>query len=189
MRVTDTQDTPALDYLSLSEAKAYLRVDHSDEDALIEDLIQVASDYVATASNTSWKGRTAYGYLEDWVNADFPVGPVNSVTSVEYKASGDTYTTLSTSNYFVRLLPHPARIAFQNYPSLEPDAYDRIRISFTYGYSGEDVSPHPTPYQYKQAMRMLVSHWYDFRGVVVDTMRVQHIPTNVESLISTFRQL
>lgn len=189
MRIRDTSDAPALDYVSLADTKAYLRVDGTSEDDLIEDLIQVACDQVSAEANTSWKTRNAYGYLEDWVNCDFPVGPVTSVTAVEYKANGDTYTTLDTSKYFLRLNSHPARIAFQNFPSLETDAYERIRITFTYGFTSPGSGDHPTPVQFKQAVMMLVSHMYDYRGPIVDAMRIQSVPRNVDSLVSTFRQL
>lgn len=189
MRVVDTSDAPALDYVSRADAKSYLRVDHSNDDDLIDDLIQVAADQVSAQANTSWKTRQAHGYLEDWLNADFPVGPLTAIRSVKYKGgSSDSYTTLDSSKYFFKLNTHPARIGFQNYPSLNPDAYERIQIAFDYGYTGPSASPYPTPPQFRQAILMLVSHYYDYRTPVTEA-RISAVPFNVESLINTIRHL
>ena len=189
MRVRDTSDAPALDLVSLADAKAYLRVDTSAEDDLIEDLIQVASDQIAAETNTRWKSVNAYGYLEDFVSAAFPVGPVTAITAVEYKASGDTYTTLPTSKYHFAIETHPARIVFDDLPSLEPDAMERIRITFTYGFTSPNTAPHPTPPQYAQAIKMLTAHLYDFRSPVYAGQKITEVPMGVKNLINVIRQL
>lgn len=186
MRHKDTSDISALDLVNLADTKAYLRVDHTADDDLIEDLIQVATEQVQSMTNTRIKSVTAYGFLEHFKDSDFPVGPVTAVSAVEYKASGDTYSTLDTSRYHIRISTHPARIEFDNTPSLDEDALERVRISFTYGYGTAD---HPRPAQFAQAVKMLVAHYYDNRSPVATGLTPRAVPLHVESLISTFRFL
>lgn len=186
MKIRNSSDAPALDLVSLAEAKNYLKVDASDDNDLIEDLIQTASDHIADSANTCWKAREAYGYMESWTACRFPVGPVILVNAVEYKASGDTYVTMPTSMYSIAVNTYPAYIKFHDFPSLEPEALERIRISFQYGH---DNSTHLRPPQYKQAILALVAHFYDYRNPVQTGGVVRQIPLHVESLISTFRYL
>lgn len=186
MKVQNRSDGPALDLVSLATAKNYLRVDSTDDDDLIEALIQTASDQIGDSANTAWKEREAYGYLESWQHARFPIGPVTAVTAVEYKGSGDTYTTLATSKYSVAINTYPAVIQFYNFPALEVEALERIRISFRYGH---DNVTHLRPPQYAQAILNLVAHFYDYRNPVQTGGVVRQIPLHVESLISTFRYL
>jgi uncharacterized phiE125 gp8 family phage protein len=187
MKVRPTQDNPALDLLSLADAKAYLRVDHSSDDNLIEDLVQVAVDHVVATANTRWKSTTAYGYLEGFFYSRFPVGPVTAVTAVEYIAQGGTtYTTLPTGKYYYSIQGGQAWIQFHNYPALKTEAAERVRISFTYGYDG---SIYQRPTQLKQAAKMMVAHLYDNRLPVVVGPRMNTMPFHVEALTSTFRYL
>jgi len=188
MKVRVTQDAPALDLLSLADAKAYLRVDHSSDDDLIEDLIQVAVDQVSDIANTRWKSSTAYGYLEGFHTATFPVGPVTAVTAVEYIAQGDTtYSTLATTKYYYSILAGQACIYFHDYPSVETEAAERVRISFTYGY--DSGATYQRPSQLLMAAKMMVAHLYDNRLPVAVGPRVNAMPFHIEALTNTFRYL
>ena len=186
MRVQDRDTTSPLDVISVADAKTYMRVDHSADDALIEDLIVAANAQVEAMANTKVRALNAYAYLDDFRNSDFPVGPVVSIGLVEYKASGDTYTTLDTSKYWFSLTSHPARIEFDAYPDLEDEALDRVRISFEYGF---DNVNHMRPSQYKQAVLILVTHLYENRSPVVMGATPKAVPMSLEALVSTFRQL
>lgn len=187
MKVRDQSSADALDFLSLADAKAYLRVDHSSDDDLIEDLIQVAVDQVTNMANTRWKSIAAYGYLEGFYDSRFPVGPVVSITSVEYIPQGaNTYSTLPTTNYYYALNGGQAHIYFHNYPALETEIAERVRINFQYGY---DNTTHIRPSQMKQAAKMMVAHMYDNRLPVVVGPRMQSMPFHVEALASMFRYL
>lgn len=187
MVIRETSDAPGGDLIPLADAKAYLRVDHSSDDTLIQELVNVAVTQVSDMANTRWKTVQAYGYLEDFYNCRFPVGPVTAITAVHYKRSGDgAYTVLPTSKYYYSLEGVGARIAFDNYPSLEEDAYERVRITFSYGY---DASVQHRPPQLKQAAFLLLSHYYDNRTAVSFTGRPQVVPMAVDSLVSTFRYL
>lgn len=186
MRIQDTSDITVADLVPLADVKDYLRVDGTDEDDLIGDLMDAACAQVQDMTNTRIKTVQAYGFLEGFFNSDFPVGQVNSVTAVHYKASGDTYTELDSSKWYTRLTGTPARIQFVNYPSLEPDALHRVRITFSYGY---DDSAFLRPKQYAMSIKMLVAHMYDNRLPAVVGRSIGTVPLHVESLISTFRHL
>ena len=186
MLVQDTSTIQAGDLFPLADVKAFLRVDGTDDDDLIGELTQVATEQVQAMSNTRAKTVQAYGYLEHFHNSNFPVGPVVIISAVHYKASGDTYTELSASKYHYKLTTQPGRIEFINYPSLEPDALHRVRITFQYGY---DQSQYFRPAQYKQAVMMLVAHMYDNRMPAVVGRSIGVMPMHVEALVSTFRQL
>lgn len=187
MVVRTTVAADAADLINLNEAKEYLRVSGSDEDSLITDLVQVAVDQVEAMANTSYKAVVAYGYLEHFQNCRFPVGPVTEVSEVHYKPSGsETYSLLSTNFYYVSTEGSAARIAFHEYPSLEEDAYERIRITFSYGYDG---TTHLRPTQLRQAALLYLTHLYDNRTAVSFTGRPQVVPMGVDALVSTFRHL
>lgn len=101
--------------VSLAQAKRQLRVDHSDDDTLINSLIGVAVDYcqMVTASRFAMGtyrldldrfpeyGRISTHYCLDDTREQIilPIGPVNSVTSITYKDSDGTSQTWSSSEY------------------------------------------------------------------------------------------
>ena len=186
MRYRDVGEGSALDLVNLAETKDYLRVDTSDDDALITRLIEAAAEQVASMTNTQIKPIEAYGYLEHFRNADFPVGPVTAVTSVEYKASGNTYTTLDTGSYHLRINTHPARIEFDNPPNLDDDQLERVRISFRYGVG---TAEHPRKEAHILAVRMLAAHYYDNRSPVSTGPVPRAVPMHVEALINPLRKL
>ena len=186
MRFRDISTGTALEFVPLADTKAYLRVDSSDEDSLIQELIEAAARQISAMTNTQIKAIEAYGYLEDFENADFPVGPVTEVTKVEYKASGNTYTELPTSNYRLAINTHPARIQFENAPSLDSDELERVRISFKYGVG---TTEHPRPETYALACKMLVAHYYDNRSPVSTGPAPRPVPLHVEALINPLRKL
>lgn len=186
MRVQDRDITSPLTVVSVADAKAYLRVDHSADDSLIEDLIAAANSQVEDMANTRIRSLAAYGFLQNFTDSDFPVGPVTAISAVHYKASGETYTLLPTTKYYYSLGTHPARIHFDNYPDLEDEALERVRISFEYGF---DNVNHMRPVQFKQAVLMLVTHLYENRSPVTIGPAPKTVPLSVESLVSTFRQL
>ena len=86
--------TPTLDsVITVADLKAHLRVDHSDEDTLITSLRDAAISWIEDYCNTRLGDVTAVGYIDYFYNARFPIGPVNSISSVTYTdANGDTQT-------------------------------------------------------------------------------------------------
>lgn len=98
-RITD----PAVEPVTLAEAKLYLRVDHSDEDTLISELIvtarQAAENYLQQSLITQeWKMS-----LDDYAPSTLPIpmGPVQAVDSVVSITRLAVSTTLSVEGYYL----------------------------------------------------------------------------------------
>lgn len=179
---------PAATPVSLSEAKAHLRVDGSDEDSLIGDLIDAAVAHfdglgilgraMVTQSWAEWVGN-APGQVR------LPIGPFQSLTSVEYYDSDNTLQTATLGNFetrldgdFVRVLPKSG--------NAWPGAYNRpdaIKITYVAGFgdAGSDV-----PQSIRQAILMTVAHWYEHR-MAVSEASLKEVPMAVDALIGAER--
>src|SRR5512139_2523227 len=97
--------SPTKEPVTLSQAKAHLRVDASDDDALIESLITVAREHVENITRRALFTQKWDYSLKGWPCSDafkLPFGNLFSVTSVKWKDDDGTETTLTvTTDYLV----------------------------------------------------------------------------------------
>jgi len=184
MMTVEITGTPTLDsVITVADLKAHLRVDHSDEDTLITSLRGAAISWIEDYCNTRLGDVTAVGYIDHFYNARFPIGPVNSISSVTYKdAAGDTQT-LATTKYWYDIKTKSARITFDNVPDLYDDTFHAVQINMNIGYAEADV---PEPILH--AIRLLVGHLYENRQQVSRT-NVYELPLGIHSLVSPYRNI
>ena len=155
MRIKITGSASLDDIVTVANLKAFLRVDHSDEDTYITALRQVAINYIETITDTRLGDVSAVGYLDSWYPATFPVGPVQSISSITYLSTANTTQTLGASFYYTDINVQPARIRFVSPPDLYDDALDRVQINMVIGFP-EDSIPPPTIH----AVRLLYGQLY-----------------------------
>lgn len=99
--------------VNLSEAKAWLKVEHNEEDALILDLIRSAREVAEHDTGLALLTQTINQYHDAWPCDRIiylEVSPLATVTSVKYRDSAGTYQTFSSSNYTVDAISQPPRI-------------------------------------------------------------------------------
>lgn len=184
MRVKIT-GTPSLDdIITVANLKAFLRVDHSDEDTYITALRQVAISYVETIADTRLGDVSAVGYLDSWMPASFPIGPVQSISSVTYLSTANTTQTLGASFYYSDLNTSPARIRFVSPPDLYDDALARVQINMVVGHPEASI---PTPMI--QAVRLLVGHLYENRQEEITGSITARLKVGIDALVSPYRTL
>jgi len=162
-----TEITAAATYpVTTTEAKNYLRVDITDDDTLIENLIKAATEYTERYTAQSYVQRTYRADLawfadEVWL----PHGPVRSISSVKYydNASPETLQTWASTNYTLH-----NDILYRNdgvsYPTIGSQP-DNVQITYVAGW--DDDSPQVLPEAVRQAILMLVGDMYENREAQV----------------------
>lgn len=196
---------PSTDPVTLAEAKAHLRVAISDDDGLIAGYILAARHWVEGEIHRPIVSRM-YDYTIDygwphrcgkhWI--DLPLPPLRSVRSVSYvDASG--VTQILATNQYTPMANRPRGLIVPTYDATWPDVrsqVEAITVRFVAGYTDftdTSTSPNATvtgpgiPDDIRQALLLLVGHWYENRETVVIGQAPAEVPMAVESIISGYR--
>ncbi|EKF40634.1 hypothetical protein NA8A_19835 [Nitratireductor indicus C115] len=178
---------PAVEPVTLSEVKAHLRIDHTQEDGLIEGLIRAARQEVERATGQALIDQAWRLVLDDWPPQDTvflrrtPVKAVLAVTLFDADGAG---SVIDPATYLLDSVSLPARLHFSRRP-LEPgQALNGIEIDFSAGYgeAGTDV-----PDLLRRAILMLTGHWYEFRAQYGVADQPVSLPQGFQRLIDAFR--
>lgn len=182
---------PAVEPISTAEAKLHLRVDHSDEDALIARLITAARKDVETYTRRALITQTQKLVLDDWPYIPFKLlmPPLQSVTSIQYTTRLGSALTFAASNYVVDIYSTPGRLTLADGASWPGDTLREmagITITYVCGY-GTESSAVPEPI--RQAILLLVGHYYENREAVLSAVgaNVQLLPMGIDSLLAEYR--
>lgn len=177
---------PATDLVSLTEAKAQLRVDHTDEDTYITALVSTATAAVEEMSGLALITQTWSLSQNGAVDRVYlPTTPVQSIDSITYYDRDEVQQTGTVANFHLFSDIYRAWVEPKDNQDW-PDVFDRpdaLTISFVAGYgAASDV-----PSELKQATLMLLTHWYDQRASVTEKA-MQEVPYSVGSLVGLYRK-
>lgn len=181
---------PTSEPVTTAQAKTHLRVNHSDDDTLIDSMILRARAAVEEYTRRQLLTATYKVFLDGWPDViKLPKPPLQSVTHVKYYDSTNTLQTWSSANYQVDIYSYPARIVPVQGVSW-PTIYSRlnpIEIQFVCGHlnTGADL----VPYQAVLAMLQLLSHWYEMREATISGMTVSEVPMSAQMLMDQIRIL
>jgi len=159
---------PASEPVTVPEAKLHCRVDIDDDDSWFSDAIAAARLYCETASGRLFVTQTVQQY---W--CEFPEcgtlrlegTPLASVTSVTYVSNVDGSTvTVAADQYLIDQVSDPACIvpAFGKFWPACREQRNSVCVEYVVGVAAGSVDK-----RVKQAILMLVAHWYRNRETVV----------------------
>lgn len=153
---------PATEPVTLAEAKLHLRVDHSDEDALVSRLIVAARRWCEDFHGRAWIARTVRLKLERFPVAaiTLPFPPIQSVTSIQYTRSDGTAVVIAPAAYRV-LTGEPAQVLPVNgWPadSLAPGL--PVVVEYQAGYGDATAVPEDA----KAALLLILGSLYENRS-------------------------
>ena len=181
---------PATEPVSLAEAKLHLRVDHADEDVMILSLIAAARLHLEHVLGRAFITQAWLYLFDDWpagYAVNLPLAPIQSIVSVKVYDEADVATTLSPSFYLLDGLSVPPRLVRRS-----PSAFPRpgriangVEVSFIAGH-GSLASEVPAPL--RQAILLLVAHWYEHRQPVEIGIERETLPVAVLDLVAPFRR-
>jgi len=180
---------PAVQVVTLAEAKDHLKIEFDDHDALITALIDAATSQVDGAAGIgsalitqTW--RLSFDY---WPSSpiQIPLGPVQSVTSITYVDGSGATQTWSPAGYQVDVDGAVARIVpaySTTWPvaRLQPGA---IKITFVAGYG---PSANDVPADLKAAIKLLIGHLFANREAASDKA-IAALPFGVEAILNRYR--
>lgn len=195
--ITTTAATTAA--LTLADAKRHLNVSSTADDTYIGDLVTAATDMLEARCNRCFVTQTRKLTMDSfndsrYVHTDtrrsqartiFPRrSPVKSVSSITYVATSGTTTTISSSDYVVSTGDSPARITEglgATWPVTYGDANDVV-VTYVAGHSTVSTG---VPGRVKQAIRMLVGHWYRNREAVLQGTISKEIELSLDALLES----
>jgi len=151
--------------VSVNDVKSFLRLDDvsSEEDILIEALINSATDIVSGITGRTLLTQTYKIYLDKLPTTDLllPVAPVISISSITYQDSNNATQTLDSSLYYLdnkALGPTLSRAYNQTFPTTYPEK-NAVTITLSAGYgSGSSV-----PETIRHCIKLIVAHFYERR--------------------------
>jgi len=181
---------PTIEPVTLNQAKAHLRVTGNDDNDYIESLIQMAREVTEDLTGRAIITQTWKAFYSDWPSDDFfklPLPKLQSVTHVKYKGTTGTQTTWASAEYIVDTDREPGRVSLdynESWPSatLYPNLPIEIQFICGYGATAEDV-----PAALKQAMLLLINHFYQARSPIQYGGTVADVPWTYKQLLYNYR--
>jgi uncharacterized phiE125 gp8 family phage protein len=180
--------------ITLAEAKEHLRVNTTDNDDYITNLITVARQRVEEITNRKLMPQTWKVYYDAWPSSgdnydhiDLPYPPLSTVpsTGIVYTNSDGDSTTFSSTAWASDTVSEPGRVVLEyddDWPTETLHNRNPIAIEFQCGYSGSTAVPE----RIKQAIKIILAELYEQREISVVG---QSVYTNsiVENLLSDYR--
>jgi uncharacterized phiE125 gp8 family phage protein len=174
--------------VSVNDCKLDLRIDHNEDDLLIESYIMAASELCSEIVgkkliNETWK----YSFQTVGFNnvVELPLLPVSSISEIQYYDSDNASQTLTISDFYLFNYDDVAIVE----PKLNvtwPATYSRkdaFSISFVAGFGSDSTV---VPESVKRAIRLIVAHWYEHRTSASE-VNLNEIPYGVHHLLSIDR--
>lgn len=180
-------DPPVAEPVSPAEAKAHMRVETADEDALIGDLIAIARAHLEAETGLALLTQRWRLYLDVWPRGTAVLlrrTPVQAVEAIAvYDADG---LPVAVDPGAARLdgISRPARLHLSE-PPAPSQALNGIEIDFRAGFGDTAAA---VPSALKQAIRMHVAHLHAFRGAVAPADQPVSVPEGYDRLLAPFRR-
>jgi uncharacterized phiE125 gp8 family phage protein len=149
--------------VSLETAKAYLRVDGTLEDVLIQGLVSAAREQGEELARRAFVTQTWEQTEDAWpANRVLKLyrPPLQSVTSVKYIDRAGVEATWT--DYRVDTRSAPGAVLFNTLPGASLQETGAITVRFVAGYGAVDTVPE----RIKNAILQLVAQWYENRSAV-----------------------
>jgi uncharacterized phiE125 gp8 family phage protein len=172
---------PAVEPVLVAEAKAHLRLDGGAEDDLVGALIVAARVMVESEIRRVLITQSWRAIVEGWPEEGLmlPVTPAIGVDELRAIDADGAATVLDPENYEFDVADGSVAI--------DPVAgADRYEIDFFAGYgaSGVDV-----PQPLRQAIRLLVTHWYEHRSATIMGDTSAATPLGYRELVAPYRRI
>lgn len=178
---------PAEEPVSLVEAKAFLKVDDTAEDALISTLIGAARLHVESVTGKALLAQSWRVVLDSWPEGGvvkLPVSPLLSVTGIAAIDENGGSHEIALAQFLSepdRLIVPPVVIGM---PALR--TRQGLEIDYVAGFGAE---PADVPADLRQALLGLVAHWYEHRDAVIVAGSGAIVPSGFDRAVAGYKRV
>lgn len=193
---------PSTEPVSLAEAKRQCRVHTSDTtyDAEIQAYLNAAISHLDGPDGVLQRAlepQTWDLFLDEFSDTiELPLRPVISVDTILYYDTDGIQQGVNEDSYTVDLASESAWVVPNSdfsWPETQ-DSINAVQIRFTAGYEGElDSGSYvsATPDAIRQAILLLVAHWFSHRSAVemVSSGDLVNVPLAFDALVGPYKRL
>ena len=194
---------PALEPVSLPEAKAHLRVDGTAEDALIQSLIVTSRLHVEAALGLALVTQSWSWLIDRWprltargagagpaqaaaLRVALPLRPVQAIAHVKLWHDDGSSTLVDPARFYLDGQAQPARLVWLGGALPGPGRpANGIDIAFTAGFGAAAAD---VPATIRHALLLLVAHWYEHREPVEIGSGINAVPPMASELLAPYRR-
>jgi len=178
MRQIEIVSTTGSELITTSDVKDYVRIDTTADDTLIDRMIVQAriwcENYISrdiVAKSRKYYLDKAEGFIQ------IPFAPVATITSVTVQGSSAEYQEKGLNKEQIILTSGVNQVLSGSNTSFAME----VLITYTTAGLSDDLI--------KQALLQMVSTYYDNRTDFIQGKNVNEIPTNVKSILSSYKQM
>jgi uncharacterized phiE125 gp8 family phage protein len=178
---------PASEPVSLAEAKAHLRVVHSDDDQLIASLITAARRVVEARTGLCLIAQDWMCFRDDWPEdgvIELPVAPLRAVEEIGVYGEDGQKAVIDPAHYIVDAASRPARVMLRG-SRLWPRPGRVVNGIGIRAEAGFGPLPEDVPQPLRQAVLLLVAYVFAQRGEETGG----GLPVNLGALLSPYRRV
>jgi uncharacterized phiE125 gp8 family phage protein len=183
---------PAVEPVTLAEAKAHLRVDIATDDALITSIIKAAREWCEeyldrSLVHTQWTMRMD-SFPHEFVLPRPPMATSGTVTAttITYTLETQSVETLDPATYRVDRHDTPGRIRVVYAGTWPAHLFDENSVTVTW-YGGYGADGTSVPAAIRSAMLMIISSLYEHRTAVLTGTISKEIEFGVKSMLDAHR--
>lgn len=182
---------PAAEPVTLAEAKAFLRVDGTDEDAFISTLVTAARLHAESVTGRamitqSW--RVALDAFPLSRRIALPVAPLQALIEIRAYDVDGAATQLTLAEFQPENGAAPASlfvpVAASGMPGVRE--HDAIEIDYVAGYGD---APEDVPADLRHAVLTLIGFWFEHRDAVIVAGSGSVVPAGFDRLIAPYKAI
>jgi uncharacterized phiE125 gp8 family phage protein len=171
---------PTVEPVTVAEAKLHCRILGSDEDSVLSGFISAAREYAEAYHCKAYATKTITAVADSLVSAySLPVQPVSSITSITIKDSSsskiDITSKFELDEFTGEIILKPS----EDLPSIGLYHINPVEIVYKAGAEPSKKT--------KQAMLLLIGHWFENREEVVVGQQSFSVPMAAEALLQQER--
>lgn len=174
LRDVTTTVAPTATIVTLQAAKDYLRVDYSEDDTLIQSLIDTARIRLEQYASVAMTARTlkVVAYVDEFI--ELPYAPINTISLVEYW-DGAAWVAMAVGDY--RVIGDTYKKVYFTSPIMSD-----FRFTYTCGYA-------TTPESMKTALLKMVGDLYEYRESSVESSKPSANLTTAYELMKPYKRV